>query len=137
MSARLGLAPFRRSAQVTPRRNAHYTVKQIDHFPPYEKIMTKEELEAMHHAEGSVSMWWKINLFLVVPTLAFVTWWAGGRELEHIHHQRTHKENSDYIAWPHSRKRKNPFPWGDGDHSLFHNPWVNRGPEDEWPGDAH
>ena len=42
-----------------------------------------------------------------------------------------HEDAKEYFAWPHLRLRNKPFPWGDGDTSLFHNSHTNPGPEKE------
>ena len=44
-----------------------------------------------------------------------------------------HSEPREFFAWPHLRIRSKPFPWGDGDTSLFNNPHVNPGPEKDKP----
>merc|ERR1712071_625282 len=39
------------------------------------------------------------------------------------------EQPKEFIAYEHMRIRKKPFPWGDGDKSLFHNEKYNVGPD--------
>ncbi|KAJ3052025.1 Cytochrome c oxidase subunit 6A1, mitochondrial [Rhizophlyctis rosea] len=120
---RIGL--IRRTATAVQRRQV--SSLPADKFPPIEKVMLKDAYEARHHAEEAVSLWKKINWFLVLPALLAVTYFSGSRELHHLAHLKEHP--NEYVPWPHLRKRKNAFPWGDD--SLFHMEGHNARPPRE------
>ncbi|KAI8914510.1 cytochrome c oxidase, subunit VIa [Gorgonomyces haynaldii] len=98
----------------------------VKQFPSYQETMLPEAYHAKEHAKGSTKMWLNINLFLVIPALAAVGYFTLPKELAHIHHLEEHP--NEYVAWPHLRKRKNSFPWGN--EALFHNPNSNAVPEE-------
>ena len=75
---------------------------------------------------GAVSLWTKINIFLVFPALIAVGIYTLPAELNHIRHLEEHP--NEYTAWPHLRKRKNEFPWGN--EALFHNKNNNAVPSE-------
>nr|XP_035148330.1 cytochrome c oxidase subunit 6A1, mitochondrial-like [Callithrix jacchus] len=82
---------------------------------------------AAHSREGSDRMWKILTFFVTLP----------GVEVSmlnmYLKSQKEH-EKPEFIAYPHLHIRTKPFPWGDGNHTLFHNSHVNplpTGYEDE------
>ncbi|XP_011354174.1 cytochrome c oxidase subunit 6A1, mitochondrial [Pteropus medius] len=81
-----------------------------------------------HGEEGSARMWKTLTYFVALPGVG-VSMLNVFLKSHHGEHERP-----EFIAYPHLRIRSKRFPWGDGDHTLFHNPQVNplpTGYEDE------
>ncbi|KYN45142.1 Cytochrome c oxidase subunit 6A1, mitochondrial [Trachymyrmex septentrionalis] len=74
--------------------------------------------------EQTQLMWKRLSYFVGFPVilLAMVN--------SYLNHQAHHNdERPEFVAYPHLRIRTKKFPWGDGNHSLFHNPKMNALPD--------
>nr|BAN20335.1 cytochrome c oxidase, subunit VIA, putative [Riptortus pedestris] len=75
------------------------------------------------HGAG-VKLWRNISIFCGVPSIALCT--ANAWLAHQAHH---HDERPEFIKYDYLAVRNKKFPWGDGNHSLFHNPHTNALPE--------
>jgi len=85
---------------------------------------------------GGMKLWKLLSFFLAVPGVAVC--WMNAQLLEKAHYE--HFERPEFVAYDHLRRRTKRFPWGDGNHSLFHNAHVNALPdgyEEEAGGEGH
>lgn len=80
------------------------------------------------HAVQTTLTWKRISLFVAGPGLVLCTYNAIMKEKEHAAHIKEHGR-TEFLPYAHLRIRNKPFPWGDGNHSLIHNPHVNALPE--------
>ncbi|XP_003386284.1 PREDICTED: cytochrome c oxidase subunit 6A1, mitochondrial-like [Amphimedon queenslandica] len=85
-------------------------------------------LDGESHAVKTTTQWKLISLLIAVPGMLFVARKAYRAEQDHHHHIEEHGR-PEFLPYPHLRIRSKPFPWGDGNHSLFHNPETNALPE--------
>lgn len=65
---------------------------------------------------------WK-RLFFAVAVPGIIACGISGFEKEHEH--KAHWHQPEYKEYAHLQIRSKPFPWGDGNHSLFHHPQFN------------
>ncbi|XP_012235929.1 cytochrome c oxidase subunit 6A1, mitochondrial [Linepithema humile] len=77
-----------------------------------------------HSSEQTQALWKRLSFFVGLPAigLAMVNCY-----LNHQAHE--HDERPEFVKYDHLRLRTKPFPWGDGNHSLFHNPHANPLPD--------
>ncbi|KDR23661.1 cytochrome c oxidase subunit 6A, mitochondrial [Zootermopsis nevadensis] len=73
---------------------------------------------------GGYKLWKNLSFFVALPAVGLCMVHAYLKHQEEHHHERP-----EFIPYEHLRIRNKRFPWGDGNHSLFHNPHVNALPD--------
>ena len=99
------------------RTTRRYGSSFVDHYKAEEE-----------HALKTMATWKKISLFIAIPGVCLTAYHAYAAEKEHIAHEQEHGR-PEFIPYTHLRIRSKPFPWKDGNHSLFHNAHTNPLPE--------
>lgn len=75
------------------------------------------------HARGGWKLWKRLFFFVALPgvfTCALNTY---------LEHESKDHERPPFVEYEYLRRRNKRFPWGDGNHTLFHNPHLNALPE--------
>ncbi|KAJ1501702.1 Cytochrome c oxidase subunit 6A1, mitochondrial [Coelomomyces lativittatus] len=87
------------------------------------------EWNALFDQLEAAQLWTKISWYLGFPTLLLSGLYSYQLFSEHLHHLKEHPPK--FIPYSHLRIRNKKFCFGDGDHTLFHNPLANPDPEEE------
>ncbi|KAI9597111.1 cytochrome c oxidase subunit VIa-domain-containing protein [Syncephalis fuscata] len=68
------------------------------------------------------ALWFKVSI-AAIPALIVASYNAYRLMVEHEEHMKHHHEEN--IKYPYLMIRKKPFPFGDGNHTLFYNAELN------------
>ncbi|XP_030746101.1 cytochrome c oxidase subunit 6A, mitochondrial [Sitophilus oryzae] len=69
--------------------------------------------------EGGYKIWKNLSIFVAAPAIILCAVNC------YLQHQSHHAERPEFIKYDYLAVRTKKFPWGDGNHSLFHNPKTN------------
>ncbi|KAK0174662.1 hypothetical protein PV327_010409 [Microctonus hyperodae] len=74
-----------------------------------------------HASEKSVKLWKNLTFFVALPAVAL------GMINSYLltQEEKKHHKRPEYIPYDYLGIRTKPFPWGDGNHTFFHNPARN------------
>ena len=89
----------------------------------FRRLMSTASTEHKH--QPNPEFWKKVFLYVSCPAILLGIINTAITEKEHYDHYH----RPEFIPYEHLRIRRRPFPWGDGNHSLFHNPRTNPLPE--------
>jgi cytochrome c oxidase subunit 6a len=70
---------------------------------------------------GGMRLWKILSFTVAIPGVLLCYLNARSKEAEH----HEHHVRPEFINYDHLRRRTKKFPWGDGNHTLFHNKKTN------------
>ena len=86
------------------------------------QLLLRRHATAGDH-EGGYKIWRNLTFFVAFPAIAVCA------VNTYLAHAGGHHERPPFVKYEYLRIRSKRFPWGDGNHSLFHNPAVNALPD--------
>ncbi|CAG7835215.1 unnamed protein product [Allacma fusca] len=78
---------------------------------------------------GRAAFWKGITYFVCLPTIVVLTVKTFMPDPNVNEECKTHHERPKFVPYEYMRVRTKRFPWGDGNHSFFHNPKLNALPD--------
>lgn len=128
------------SSYTAYRLSSTKTDSSLDHQVKKYNFPTKEQMEyaakfdfispgGLHesnpyrHTHQISPVWQKVWWYFMLPLTIII-----GVRAVHAHHEEEKhvlEHRPEYIPFEYMRIKRNPFPWGDGNHTLFHNPKRN------------
>uniref|UniRef100_A0A8D8QD07 Cytochrome c oxidase subunit 6A1, mitochondrial n=1 Tax=Cacopsylla melanoneura TaxID=428564 RepID=A0A8D8QD07_9HEMI len=89
------------------------------------KFSTSQAMRSAGASPETVKLWGKLTIFGAFPCMALIGVYVFlEHQAEEAHHVRPEFVKREYM---YIRTRR--FPWGDGNHTLFHNKHVNALPD--------
>ncbi|KAA0713831.1 Cytochrome c oxidase subunit 6A, mitochondrial [Triplophysa tibetana] len=86
-------------------------------------LIQSRKLSAAVHGEQAAKTWKILSFVVALPGVAVCMVNMYLRAQQHDHGQ------PEFVPYSHLRIRSKRFPWGDGNHSLFHNSHLNALPD--------
>ncbi|XP_077378089.1 cytochrome c oxidase subunit 6A1, mitochondrial [Festucalex cinctus] len=86
-------------------------------------IQSRRQLSASASDHDSARLWNILTYVVALPGVAVCALNVYLKRTQHPH------ERPEFKPYAHLRIRTKKFPWGDGNHTLFHNPHMNALPE--------
>ncbi|XP_012258957.1 cytochrome c oxidase subunit 6A2, mitochondrial-like [Athalia rosae] len=84
------------------------------------------------HGPEAIKFWKNLSYFVAFPAIILCT------VNTYLVHEEEHKQpRPEFIPYDHLRIRTKSFPWGDGQHTLFHSPEYNALPTGYETEDPH
>ena len=86
-----------------------------------ETVVQTVEQRCQHgNVEATKKMWKAIAFFVAFPAITLSVINCVIR-----HHEEHNAERPEFVAYQYMKVMTKPYPWGDGKHTLFHNPKKN------------
>ena len=109
--------------KLPPKEDIEFAAKEYGFYSPG----FHHNSNPYNHVHVPSGDFWRKVFYFSVPVTILVTARALYHEFEEDKHIMEHRP--EFIPLEFMRTRRTPFPWGDGNHSLFHNPKRNALPD--------